>query len=103
MSSFSRYQIQRNINKLARIRTDLTDDGGSIRTYNAGIDSIISDFQSFVRSGNGTVVFKLKNYKEPYQDNDSHNINAKYYVQREINYLDALKRSSADSGGGGGR
>ena len=86
MGLFDNYELKNKIRKLKKAKEDLTDDASAIRAYNGHVDSIISDFISFVRSGNAAVVNKLADYKEPYQYNDNNLTNAGNYIQKEINY-----------------
>lgn len=87
MSVLKKATIKNRIRKLNSAKSDLTDDGTAIRNYNSNIDSIISDFQSFVKSGNSAVVSRLGNYREPYQYNDGNLTAASNYIQSEINSL----------------
>ena len=76
------------IAKLRSYKNDLDNDSLSIRIYNEKIDSAISNYQKFIRTGNAVVVDRLDDYREPQQGNDSNLSNARTYIQREINRLD---------------
>ena len=51
MGLFDEAAIKSKIKKLKKAKTDLSDDSSAITSYKY-IDSIISDFRSFVKSGN---------------------------------------------------
>lgn len=87
MGFFDSIAINNKINKLKNYKSDLGDDSSSVRYYNEKIDNLISDFQSFIKSGHSGVTNKLYDYKEPYQDNDSNLSSARSYIQSEIKYL----------------
>lgn len=100
MGLFDEAAIKRKINKLKKAKTDLSDDSSAITSYNKYIDLIISDFRSFVKSGNTAVVNQLSGYKEPYQYNDGNLTSASNLIQSEINYH---SKSLSNGGGGGSR
>lgn len=89
---------ERKINKLKGYKEDLGDDYSSIQRYNKHVDSIISDFQSFIKSGYSGVTGKLEDFKEPYQSNDSTLQTACSYIQNEINRLQrSLSEAESES------
>lgn len=92
--------INNRIRKLSNFKSDLCDDYSAIQYYNSKIDSIIGDFQSFVKTDYSAVTSKLYDYKEPYQYNDSNLTTARSYIQYEINSLN--RQLSSDNDGGGG-
>lgn len=100
---------QQKYKKLINIRTDLTNDADEIGTINRRLDEVISDFKKFAPNNNGDVVSRVSNFREPYQSNDSLMIQAKDYVQFEINSVngdikteEAAKAAAKAAGGGGG-
>lgn len=95
MGLFDSIGIQNKIWKLSNYKSDLGDDYSAIQRYNGCIDAIISDFQSFIRSGSSDVTSKLYDFKEPYQYNDSNLTTARSYIQYEINNLN---RQLSDEG-----
>lgn len=98
MGLFDEVAIKNKISKLKKAKSDLNDDSSAISSYNKYINSIISDFRSFVKSGNGAVVNQLGGYMEPYQYNDGNLTNASNFIQSEINY----HNKSLSNGSGGG-
>lgn len=99
-----------NINKLKKIKTDLTDDSRSISNINGKINDIYDRFHKMVNDS-GTrsrTKGKLEALKEPYQTSDGNLINAVDCIDREIgnqnskmsnanNTMNNIKKSS---GGG---
>lgn len=104
MAILDKLTLNNRIRRLNNCKSDLCDDHNAIQYYNKKIDATIEDFQSFVRTGNAEVVNRLANYREPYQDSDGSLVNARNYIQYEINSLDRQKRAlDSDNGGGGFR
>ncbi len=94
MGFFDSMALSVKISKLKKYKSDLGDDYNAIQRYNGQIDSIISDYQSFIRTGSSGVTNKLYEYKEPYQYNDNSLTSASSYIQREIN---KLKREQSEN------
>lgn len=87
-----------NINRLRKIRTDLTDDSRSISNINGKINDVYDRFTKMV-SESGTrsrTKSKLDSLKEPYQSSDGNIINAVDCIDREIGNQNS-KMSNANS------
>lgn len=89
MGLFDEIAIKNSIRKLNNAKDDLNNDYSPIRQYNDHIDSVISDFQSFVgnRGVAAVIEVKLGACKEAYQYNDGYLTTASNYIQNEINHL----------------
>lgn len=77
---------KQKLNKLCKIRTDLSDDSSHISTINSAIQSVADDFADLIKylSSSG-VKSKIEALKEPFQSNDNIISTAKSYCQYEIN------------------
>lgn len=90
-------EVESKILRLKSCKADLLDDNNAISIYNKAIDRVITDVQSLLgKRASSNIVNKLNSYSEPNQGSDGNLINARDYIQREINYL-----KGQSSGGGG--
>lgn len=101
-----------NVEKLKKIKTDLTDDSRSISNVNSKIDNIYDNFQKMVKDNNccSRVKLKLGSLKEPYQSSDNNLANAVNCIDYEIgnqnskmrtadNTMNSIKNNNSSGGG----
>lgn len=88
LDQIAELQVKRTISKLKRLKNDLDNDERAVSKTNKEIEDLIDDLNRFIGTAAAAPInAKLEALREPNQGCDSDLVNARHFIDKEINYL----------------
>lgn len=88
LDAIAEQRVKGTVNKLNRLKNDLSNDESAVSKTNKEVSELVDDLYSFLGAAAAApIAAKLEALREPGQGNDPDLINARHYIDKEIQYL----------------
>lgn len=88
LDAIAEQRVKRTVNKLNRLKNDLSNDESAVSKTNKEVSELVDDLYSFLGvAAAAPIAAKLEELREPGQGNDPDLMNARHYIDKEIQYL----------------